>query len=524
MNRESTARADDRWVALGLFLFVLGFYLLSSPGRIDIVDGQIRFDVTQSWLSTGLPQLRDPALRSYGIPGREGRLFAFYNAGPSVAAAPLVWLARFREDGLGELQRFLFSLTSAFFGAGSVALLYFWLRGLACGVGRSAGFALIAAFATYLWPLSATTFDQAQQAFFLTAALYFAWKSGRDDSIRSSAWAGVAFGCLLNYQENFALLWPAALLLTLRGQSVAMRRVRLRVLAQLVPILAGVALLFAFNKLRFEVAYLFDRVPVGIAHPPGLGNPLVGLPSLLLSPGKGILFYSPVLILGLLGLSRLRTADPWLVRAIGAASAAQLIFISCLSFFGSDWAWGPRYLGPLLLLWILPAALWVPRTIAWRRLRVAIVAAGLTVQLLGIAIDNHRFFFEHRLRAYFWYSDPWFYFRHSALFERPGEVGRAWNEWRTSSATDFAPVPYRGLVTYMTIGNSDRDKAPEWILGFTAFHLARPWPFWMAGLEPSSRPLELTRAVMACLGLVGLGVLSLARVGRRMRKAAESGS
>lgn len=522
MRDNEGSRRGNRWIALGLFLFVLGFYLLSSPGRIDIVDGQIRFDVTQSWISTGLPQLRDPALRNYGIAGRGDRLFAFYNAGPSVAAAPLVWLGRIRETDLGELQRFLFSLTSSFFGAGAVVLIYVWLRGLGCSERRAGTFALISAFATYNWPLSATTFDQAQQTFFLTAALYCAWKAGRDDSLRLSAWAGTAFGWLINYQENFALLWPAILMLTLRGQPLVLPRARLRVYIQLLPTLAGIALLFAFNNLRFEVPYLVNRVPAGIAHPPGLGNPLVGLPSLLLSPGKGVFFYSPVLILGLLGLSRLTAVDRWLTRATAVASVTQLAFISCLSFFGSDWAWGPRYLGPVLLLWVLPAALWVPRVRLTRRIRVAIVAAGLSVQLLALSVDNHRFFFEHRLRAYFWYTDPWFYFRHSALFERPGEIWRAVDEARTSEAKEFAPVPYRGLVTYMTIGNADRERAPEWMLGFRSFCLPRPWPLWMSAIDGRARPISLAAGISCCFALIGAGMAALVHGRRWLKKVPAS--
>ena len=505
MTSVSGNRAADRWLGLGIFLLVLGVYLLSSPGRIDIVDGQIRFDVTQSWISTGLPELRDPALRGYGLAGRDGKLFAFYNAGPSVAGAALVWLGSTVTDEVGEKQRFLFSLTSAFFGAGTIVLLFFWLRSLGCGASRSLGFSLIAAFATYLWPLSATTFDQVQHAFFLSASLYLGWQAGVRDSLALSAWAGVAFGCLLNYQEYFLLLWPALFLVTLRGETLARSRSRSRVLVQLVPILIGVALLFAFNELRFGVAYLFNRQPIGIVQPAALGNPLVGLPSLLLSPGKSILLYSPVLVLGVLGLRRLRDRDPWLLRALLLATTTQMLFISWLSFFGSDWAWGPRYLGPLIALWILPAALWLPSTRRSHRMRVAFVAAGLVVQLLGLSIDNHRFFFEHRLHGFFWKSEPWFYFRHSALLERPGEISRSWREWRADEATEFAPVPYRGLVTYMTVGNADRERAPEWIRGYRSFHLPRPWPFWMAGLDASLRPVDLQRAIGSCFVLVGVG-------------------
>lgn len=504
MRRSLSARRGDGRFALGLFLLSLGIYLLSGPGRIDIIDGQIRYEATRTWLETGAPELRDPVVRPYGLKGRDGKIFASYNSGPSVAAATLVWLAGTDDVPSGERARFLFSLTSAFFGAATVVLVFLWLRRLGVETRRSIGAALVAAFATYLWPLATTTFDQGQHALLLTAGLFCAWRAGCESSLVQGLLTGACFGALLNYQETYILLWPVAVLLMLRGRSVRERPVRLVVLVSLLPLLAGIAALFAFNELRFGMAYFFDRGSVGISHPPILGNPVVGLVSLLASPGKSILLYSPVLILGVLGLRSLRERDRWLAHALVAASGIELAFISCLSFFGSDWAWGPRYLGPLLAFWMLPATLWRQGD-RFRVFRGAIVVAGVVVQLLGLSLDTHRFFYEHRLSGFFWYSDHEFYFRHSALFERPGEIVRAWQEAASGTAHEFAPTPERGLVTYLALGNRDRDRAPTWIRGFRLFQLPRPWPFWMATLEPSRRPVPLRTTAGLAAAIAALG-------------------
>ena len=55
---------------------------------------------------------------------------------------------------------------------------------------------------------------------------------------------------------------------------------------------AGIGLLFylGFNNFRFG-SLLFSGK--GVNHPSPLGNPLVGLPGLLVSPGKSIFLYSP---------------------------------------------------------------------------------------------------------------------------------------------------------------------------------------------------------------------------------------
>lgn len=507
---RSSVSASAQLLA-GIFFVALGVFLLSGPGRIDIIDGQIRFDVARNWLETGKPELLDPVLIGYGLRGSDGRVYAGYNAAASFVALPLVALGRALGDPAGELQRFLFSWTGALFGAGVVVVLLAWLVDLGVPVRRATAFALLAAFASYLWPLAATTFDQIQHTFFLAFGLFAAGRAGARQSAAWAAVSGAAFGLLLNYQENYLLLWPPALLLLARGERLSERRLRLRFLAHLLPILLGAVAFLEYNKARFGVAYFFAREPIAVVHPPLLGNPIVGLVSLLFSPGKSILLYSPTLLLGLLGWRALAKRDRTLSRSILLASVTQLLFISCFTFFGSDWAWGPRYLGPLLPLWILPAALWRPSTLAVRRASRALIVAAVGVQLLGLSLDDHRFFFEHRLGPFFWYEAPWSYFQISALASRPGEIRRAWEERRDPARLPFVNGPYPGLLTYTEFGHPPLAQVQDWIGNFRVYHLPRPWPLWMTAIERPRRPVDLTLAVALCATMISLGALLTSR-------------
>lgn len=515
MRRFPSARA---LLPAGFFLLVLGVYFLSGPGRIDIVDGQIRYDVTRNWWVHGSPEIRDPIVAGYGVRGVDGRLYSLYNAGASVVALPVVALSLRFGDAKEEIARFLFSSVSALFGAGTVAILVLWVIDLGVSRRRAVWAGLVVAFASYLWPLSATTFDQAQHAFFLTASLYLGWRAGQRESIPLAFVSGALFAALVNYQENFLLLWPGVALLVAPAGGLRDRRVALRLAANVLPILVGVAGIFAFNKMRFGLAYFVDRTPIGVRHPPYLGNPLVGLPSLLLSPGKSVLLYSPTLLLGLCGIRRLRGAHPRLATSIVVVSATQLLFVSCLSFFGSDWAWGPRYLGPVVGLWILPAA----TGLTWNRRTASrvVVFSGVVVQMLGLSIDHHRFFLEHRLHGFFWADDSTFYYRHSALLHRPVEIVRATREARACTGCPFSYVPYEGLTTYLALGNRDRDAAPEWIRSWGVYHLPRPWPLWMSALGRGRAPFAPTTPASiagAVLVLGGVLIAASIREGRPLR-------
>lgn len=112
---------------------------------------------------------------------------------------------------------------------------------------------------------------------------------------------------------------------------------------------------------------------------------IVGLPSLLLSPMRGLLVFSPFLLFVPIGLTRrLRRPDTRVLAALLAlAVAAQLVL-----YAKGDWragvSFGPRWLTDLLpiLMWMLapvPALLRVPARVAL----VMTVAAAIAVQAIG---------------------------------------------------------------------------------------------------------------------------------------------
>ena len=390
----------------------------TGPGRIDIIDGQVRFDVAQSWVSTGHPFLRDPALAKYALRG-VGGFYSPYNAGASVAAIPFVWLGGLLGDPSGEVRRFLFSFTSGAFAALLCVTLFLFLQDLGFSRRASIGWSMVAGVCSYLWPLAVSVFDQAQHAFFVVLALFLAYRAARRGSTVAALGSGLSLGALLNYQESYLIIVPGFVLpLLLSGpEATPLTEWRARfyssrrlILFFVGGISIGLAAWFEFNQWRFGVPYLPNRFKVGLMHPPLFGNPIIGFLSLLLSPGKSVFLYDPVLILGIVGWGSFRRRFPGIAWAILVVSVSQLLFVSCLTFFGSDWAWGPRYLLPVLSLWILPAAAWFQGAAGRaRRLAKVLILAGLAVQAMGVSLDQHRFFYQRDLRDFFWYVDPWYY-------------------------------------------------------------------------------------------------------------------
>jgi hypothetical protein len=116
---------------------------------------------------------------------------------------------------------------------------------------------------------------------------------------------------------------------------------------------------------------------------------VVGFSGLVASPAKGIFWYCPVLLLSLAGALAFWRRNRLCALAILAASVAWLLLISrYYQWFGGG-SWGPRFLVPLLPLWILPAAEIFARWRhgkAWQVAIVALVGASLVVSVAPLLV------------------------------------------------------------------------------------------------------------------------------------------
>ena len=495
-----------RRTAIGLYLLVVSVYLLSGPGRIDIVDGQIRFEVADNLLRLGRPILTDPLTQRYGAVGAEGEIYAKYGPAASIAGLPLVALGALTDDPLGETRRFLFSWTSALLGALTAPLLFLLYRRLGVGRGAAVAWVLVAAFATLVWPLATSTFDQAQHAALILLVVYLALLAGQRDSVPLAAAAGLVAGLLLNYQENYLLLFPFLALPMLDGGGDR-RRILSRFAAFAALTLVGVGLWMLYNQICFQNPFIPGKLRPGLfPHPSGRGNALAGLGGLLVSPGKSVLLYSPTIVLGLLGWRLLKGRAEWLAGSILLVSIVHLLFISLLAFWHGDWCWGPRYLVILLPLWAI-AFPFAVRTPGRRRLAIGLVAVGVVVQLLGLSLVHERFFHERALGGMFWAGDTGFYYRESALLSRPGEIWETLSQGVPETARHFSNTAGLEGTTEFIRGFGPPESAPDLMRHFQVFYLPRPWPLWIPRLDPERyvAPVRTIVWVPALLmtGLIG---------------------
>jgi hypothetical protein len=112
---------------------------------------------------------------------------------------------------------------------------------------------------------------------------------------------------------------------------------------------------------------------------------LLGTAGLLVSPGRGLLVFTPFLVFVPVGLAQ-RLKDPGTGRlavTLTAAVVGQLLVYSATDWRGGA-SWGPRYLTDLLpiLVWMVAPAPRVLRPVA-RRVLVVTMVAAVAIQAIG---------------------------------------------------------------------------------------------------------------------------------------------
>jgi len=428
------ARLTRPWlVGSLLFLCVLSGYLLSY--NVDKpthnADWYLRYTVT-----CAIVESNTFAIHPYREDGRSGvgvggKMYTQYTLGQSAAMVPLYLLGR-RLAGLAHtdcaaksapmIVLLTCKLLDPILGALLAVLFYATARLLAYPRRVALTLAALLAFGAPLWPDVLSGEEHTMESLFLLAAAYAALRftqatgdrrlskvgqgyAGRKPALQVGTrdlWLvamGLAAGLVFVTRVAGVIVLPifAVYLLLLHRRLQpgpgAWRRPFARDLAlYTLGALPGILVNAVYDAVRFG-SPLLTNPPAKPDHTLGY-PPWLGLPNLLVSPGKGLLWYAPALLLLALAVPPFRRRFPLPALLCALICGVYLLFYSNVNYWHGDPAWGPRYLYATLPYLILPLGEVFARWRGYRRpvrgLLVGALALSFLVQFSAVSVSYWR--------------------------------------------------------------------------------------------------------------------------------------
>ncbi len=385
MRRRITAL--NRPLLAGLLVFVSSFGLFAvttapltgyepETGAVTeglVLEGHLRDDE-----ASPLPLVAQTV-------GRDGHLYARTGLPQPLLEAPFFALGHLADDTFGYFSAYpngfaflwFFNPFMAALGAAALFALVFMTR-------RSLRWATVISFlfvvASIAWPYSKIGMETTFMTLMIASFALGVW-ARKSPSLLSWGLTGLATGAamatkpyaLIAIVPIAILLWPAF------ASAERARRLRLCAAAA-APVLLWIVAIAWYNNYRFGGITNFGYTESSLT----LSAPLNFL-GLLFSPGKGLVFYSPLVVLGVLGVPRLWRADRSLTAALALFFVA-LTAVSAASKYWGDEVWGPRYIVPAAWTLLVPIAWWADSHLR-RRVLGGVAALAIAVQLVGVAVS-----------------------------------------------------------------------------------------------------------------------------------------
>jgi hypothetical protein len=385
-------------IALASFLYLT--YLLTLTGVRRSEDELLMTDATESLAIHGNMDVSE-SIRYNGLTGANVEPLQPFLAAPLYRAVhDTAWIGNIH--GLYLFTPIITAILCALFYTFAIQQGYREQSALIAS--------LLLGLTTILWPYTQTFFRESLAALTVLAAVIALdrWRrllvQGASQHVR---WLVIEIATVilaLISKETILLLIPWMLMYAYPGNAQIARHGRSILFGLLAVTLAGGAILALFSYFRGSSGFLYNRylleqdVPRLIM---GLGNAWPGLTGFLISPAKGIWWFSPILLSGFSApilLPRERWREAWLPLWM------TLWYALCYSaLLGETWfggaGWGARFMipiVPLLMISALPAIDWMISSTRFssRLLLWGLVFVGLCVQAIGLYVNLYAYYAE----------------------------------------------------------------------------------------------------------------------------------
>lgn len=394
-NHNTTA------ITVCIFVCLSACYMVTYSGNLYTIDDAARIAVTESICQRGQVDINQIAWSQWALSpvtrqgsfGPQGDAFAKKGIGSSLLAVPLCWAALAGPD-VGLVQAMM--LINPLLTAATACVVFLYVRRLGYSVGTGLAATFTFGLGTIAWVYTKFFMDEplTSLTLFLAAYVLLRWR-------HRATWRGLFLaGCLLSLAvatktTNLALvpLYVLYMVLSSAGTDIEVwpRRTMTRdALVLITPVALACGVLGLYNWVRFG-SLLSTGYQLGAGE--SFTTPLwLGLYGLLLSPYKSVFLYSPILVVCAVSFpefAKHHRLEGWL---FGLISLVSLVMFAMWYMWWGGFAWGPRFLVPLMPFWataLAPLLASVGKK-ASRALKVAIsilLLLSCAVQVIGASVN-----------------------------------------------------------------------------------------------------------------------------------------
>jgi 4-amino-4-deoxy-L-arabinose transferase-like glycosyltransferase len=393
-------------IYFSVFIFFWALFALSNSG-FDNSEGIFHYEVAVQMVKHG--QLGFDKLPSGVFQlAPNGKAYASHEIGNTLFMLPIAFINVIMKDVLSGfvspdkivlLQNFILSFQAGVYSA-ITATAFFAILHARFLVAKIPSFlaTLCLALTTYFWTYSRNLYDGVLSATLLTLS-FFLLLTYRQ---KNKSW--YLFGCFicLGFAFITRISMILAILVTCAYLLIAYRptlstRIQEFFLAGL-TFLPFIVWQCWYNYLRTGIFYQSPVQTAAYAENNALdGNILLGITGVLISPGKSILIYVPLLIVSALLFKKFYQEHQKEAIYISALTILWLVVHSRLRSWYGAWGWGPRHYITILPLIFLPFAVNIEYVMREKTLKITTSILGAFGFVLGLSsiISNWHFRIEY---------------------------------------------------------------------------------------------------------------------------------
>lgn len=382
-----------------LYLFLLFGIILSiifSSGQIENPDTHLRLTQTRIMLQDSkfsLPNDVGEDMHGNIAINEDGQRYMVYNPGQTLVFAPIYYLSKtFHSDEANCYYFSAFCVSFINYLIHALCTFFLFKIALLLGASEQRGYLLSAVFGltSYSFVFAQSTYEHHFEMLFILMSTFYALNNKK-----SGLTSGLMLSIGLFFRTTTILALPAILLI----QHENKKRIR-----TLLGLSLGIAFVLSYNYYRFgepfETGY---SLAWSLAHNENhdfwsISRLPIATFGFLFSPGKGLLFFSPSILIAILGIKAFWDKNRLMAYSVLLISAVYLaVFSLNFAWHGSIWSFGPRYILPIVpflylpIIYVKPKKWIVYTTIFAFILQVQLISVNYKRNVLEEFVSNNSF-------------------------------------------------------------------------------------------------------------------------------------